>query len=702
MRLRTGIAYVLFLALSGAALLVQAAGTKTQRYSAFREFDPDATRGVLISSLGELRAGYATRRVDIAVPFVRSSATAPDGTIYLGTGDKGEIYAYKAKGDKGELRKVAVVDTPVISAMAMGPDGKIYCGTVADGRVVAVDPKTGAWTQVVQLGPRGESHVWSLAWDGAHGRLWAGTGPKGELYAIENGQSRLVWSSTEKHLLALRVAADGSGAVYVGSGEKAILYRVEADGRARVLHAFAADEIQAIFEKSGTLLLTVNEFSSSGGGGTRISFSQGTPPTKSAAPLPRMGVRQGKGAVYRWDPDGRIEQIFAAADTWLSAVHGEANGDIMAAAGGLGRVYRITPERTSFVAYEFTERQVLTMELEGPVKIMGTGDRGGLYVLQPGPPKESVFVAPVFDATFPTRFGALRWRGTGRVVFEVRTGNTPKPDKTWSGWGPLGDVRFYGDEGSGRVRSEAVRYLQWRVKFLSENAVVREVVLHYLPQNQRPRITEVTMGDPQGAAQGGMSFGGGGATPPSTPPKNTVVKIRWKVENPDGDTLEYRVYVRAEKDAVWRPLTPKDPLIGKQEMDWQTETVPDGRYLARVEVSDRPSNPEGRELGHELVSTDTFLVDNTKPEVVGLEVRYPFVAGRARDKFSVITELVYSVDGGEWLPVFPTDGIFDAPVESFGFRIAKILEPGEHTVAVRARDEAGNYGVAQVSFRVAK
>ncbi|MBI5478523.1 MAG: PQQ-like beta-propeller repeat protein [Deltaproteobacteria bacterium] len=697
-----GSALVAVLCTAAAAV---AGGTKSLRYTTYREFDDAETKGVLISSLGELSAGFASRKVDLKVPFVRSSVTAPDGTIYLGTGDQGELWAY---AQKGGLRKIAKIDTPVISTLAFGPDGKVYCGTIADGRVVAVDPKGGSWKQVVQLGKKGEGHVWALAWDASRKVLWAGTGPKGELYAIENGAAKLVWTSTEKHLLAVQVANDGSGALYVGSGERANLYRVEKDGRARVLHAFAADEIHAIFEKNGSLFIAVNEFSGGaaplGGGGTRITIGPSTPSVPAKAPLPRMGTRAGKGAVYRWDPDGRIDQLYAAPDTWLAGVVVEANGEVMAAAGGQGRVYRIRTDRTVLTAYEFPERQVLVMELRGPVKLFGTGDQGVLHLLEAGPPKVSMFTAKVFDATFPTRFGGLRWSGAGKITFETRTGNTAKPDKTWSGWGKLDGVVNLGEIGSGRVRTGDARYLQWRVSFGTERAVLRHLTVYYLQQNQRPRLTEVTIGDAVAAPGGFGGFGGGfGAAPGAVrPPKSTLVKIRWKVENPDGDTLNYRLFVREEKDPVWKPLGGPEPMLGKVEFDWQTEAIPDGHYLAKVVVSDEPSNPKDRALTHELVSAAPFLVDNRKPEITGLEVRYPFLAGRARDSYSVLTELAYSIDGGDWVPFYPADGIFDGTAKTFSVRLPDSLLPGQHTVAVRTADEAHNIGVAQVTFRIGK
>ncbi|HEY3355291.1 MAG TPA: hypothetical protein VGQ83_18730 [Polyangia bacterium] len=677
-----------------AAVPAAAGGTKSLRYTSYREFDDAETKGVLISSTGELLTGHATRKLDLKAPFVRSSVTAPDGTVYLGTGDQGELYAYTG----GALRKVAKIDTAVLSALAVGPGGSIYVGTVADGRVLQVDPRSGSWKEVAQLDKKGETHIWSLAFDAKRNVLYAGTGPKGLLYAIENGKARLVWDSNEKHLLAVQVANDGSGALYVGSGERAVLYRVEPTGRARVLHSFAADELHAIVERSGSLYLAVNEFSGGAGtgfGGTRIAFGS-TPTLPQKPPLPRMGARSGKGALYRWDPDGRIEQLFALGESYLAAVHVADGGDVYVAAGGQGRVYLVKPDRTSYTAYEFPERQVLAMELKGPHRLFGTGDPGMVYVGEAGAPKVAQFTSKVIDAGFLARFGQLRWIGRGKVQFETRSGNTGKPDKTWTGWQKLDSVVTVGELGHGRVRSPENRYVQFRALLGTDRVALRGLTLYYLPQNQRPKLTEVAIGDPKPAGPMGGFGGFGGA---ARKVHSTMVKIRWKVENPDNDELSYRLFIREESDPVWRPLGGPEPLT-KTEFDWQTEAIPDGHYLAKVVVTDDKSNPKDRALTHELVSTQPYLVDNRKPEIVGLEVRYPFLSGRARDSFSVLTELAYSIDGGDWVQFYPSDGIFDDTVKTFTVRLPDTLAAGQHTIAVRTEDEADNVGSAQVTFRV--
>src|SRR5262249_61234728 len=120
---------------------------------------------------------------------------------------------------------------------------------------------------------------------------------------------------------------------------------------------------------------------------------------------------------------------------------------------------------------------------------------------------------------------------------------------------------------------------------------------------------------------------------------------------------------RRETDAVWGPLGGPDPLT-KTEYDGNPEGLPDGTYVVRVTASDERSEPRERALDTTFTSSP-ILVDNRKPEVVGLAVKYPIVTGRARDDQSPLVALEYSVDGGDWQILSAADGICDDLVEAF-------------------------------------
>ena len=176
------------------------------------------------------------------------------------------------------------------------------------------------------------------------------------------------------------------------------------------------------------------------------------------------------------------------------------------------------------------------------------------------------------------------------------------------------------------------------------------------------------------------------------------MKLRWKVENPDNDPLLYRVSYRQEKETVWRPLGGPEPL-SKTEYDWNTDAVPDGRYLVRVWATDEKANAGDRALDATFVSPP-FLVDNTKPEVLDLAARGTAISGRVRDAASVITAVEYSVDGEDWRPVTPADGLWDQRTESFALRLPTTVSKGPHVINVRALDAADNGGTARLEVTV--
>jgi hypothetical protein len=71
----------------------------------------------------------------------------------------------------------------------------------------------------------------------------------------------------------------------------------------------------------------------------------------------------------------------------------------------------------------------------------------------------------------------------------------------------------------------------------------------------------------------------------------------------------------------------------------------------------------------------------------------------ARDAASAIERAQYSLDGGDWILLTPSENISDAPVEEYHFGLPP-LPSGEHSLAVRAYDRFENVGSAKTTFNV--
>jgi len=57
------------------------------------------------------------------------------------------------------------------------------------------------------------------------------------------------------------------------------------------------------------------------------------------------------------------------------------------------------------------------------------------------------------------------------------------------------------------------------------------------------------------------------------------------------------------------------------------------------------------------------------------------------------------IDSGDWHVQLSDDGIVDSRMETFTVKTPK-LDPGEHLVALRAYDTAGNVGVSRFVIRI--
>jgi hypothetical protein len=94
------------------------------------------------------------------------------------------------------------------------------------------------------------------------------------------------------------------------------------------------------------------------------------------------------------------------------------------------------------------------------------------------------------------------------------------------------------------------------------------------------------------------------------------------------------------------------------------------------------------------------LIDNSRPTVEAISVRYPHATARASDANGAIAEMAYSVDDGDWQVGTAHDGLFDDLTEMLAIALPRDLESGVHTLAIRVADESGNIGSASVTFRL--
>lgn len=646
----------LTLALVACALLTPAAwgsrasavGTRSFEIDSAANFTAGELEGTTVLSQGTLGVGREVRRIAVDdTPLVYSMVRAPDGSVYLGTGNDGRIL--RVRGDRVE--EVAATGQLLVASLALDTDGTLYAGTLPEGRVFAVAPG-GALREVVRL--EESEHVWALVVDG--NTLLAATGPHGRVYSIDRrGHAEVYYQSRASHVMSL--ARDRDGTVYAGTSDDALLLELLGPGRAEVVYDFPGNEVTAIAVREGTLAVAANEFPA--------------PPRVGAATdgVPnRPGT--GKGRLFTVSPDGRVERVYAQEDGHITCVQLDTDGTIFAGTGKDGRVLRVAADRTHSVLVDVEERQVLAMDMLGAEPLLATGDSGAVYRVTDRPASTPVWTSQELDASFNARFGQLVWRGEGGVRVMTRTGNSSTADETWSAWSaPL--------TAPGPVRSPGARYIQVRVELTSATSAVHAISLYYLQQNQRPAVLAVGL-----------------KARPSARGASSRYELEWQVDNPDSDALRYRLRFRAENQTVWRDMLRPEVVHTDANYSWETASLPDGYYVVEVEASDEPANPLELRLTSRAVS-EPIRIDNHAPVIEQLQLQGARVTGRAVDTLGPIARLELAVDGGEFRDIFPVDHLLDTAVERFEVDLPE-LAPGPHVVAVRATDASGNTVTAEV------
>lgn len=660
------LSFALAATLLAASATVAAVSTESFVLDSADDFFRGELRGTAVHSDGSVRVGAATERVEIPnVPIAYSLARRGD-TTFIGTGTSGTVYRLDRRG----VEKFAETGELLVSALAFGRDGALYAGTLPNGRIYRIEPKSGR-TKLFST-PDGAEHVWGLHYDKARGQLIAATGPRGGLFTIDGiGRAQSLFDAEASHLMA--VVGDDKGTLFVGTSDAALVIRIARNGDARVVHDFPGNEVTAIDLLDGRLAVVANQFPKAPG----MQFKAGAKP-----PKPSTRPRPGTGELWRVDEDGRAEKLLSRKDTHFASVQWGRDGVIHAGSGNDGRIFRVEPDASYSIWADVEERQVLALDLRSSRPAFLTGDAAAMYRVEEGAPKDAVWSSGALDAKFRASWGQLTWRGTGRFVFQTRSGNTKEPGDTWSDWSKRIKT-------PARISSPPARFIQVRAQFpKDESAELRAIELFYLPRNQRARVSNVRGSRPPPQR---------GETKRQPLPATTLLNLSWKVENPDDDPLRFRIAYREEGQPVWRDAFGEETVLDEAKYTWDTSSIPDGYYVVRVEASDEQTNPDDRALRATALS-EPIRVDNHPPRIEALVVRRGAVKGHVVDSLGPIARIQMAIDAGPWRDVFPDDGLLDTGDERFELSLGPLV-PGPHIIAVRAFDAAGNQANREITVK---
>jgi len=455
--------------LLGFTTVLKASSTTAWEMNSYQDFIRGRFQGISLTREGRLALAPRIQSIFSSdQPVVWGVAPAPDGSVYVATGHRGRLYRIDKSG-KSAL--VWTADQPEIFAIVADTNGAIYAATSPDGKIYRIE--NGKATEY--FAPQAK-YIWSLVMT-RDGTLYAGTGDQGKVFRVESaGKGEVLYSTGQSHVTGL--AIDRNGQVLAGTEPNGILYRISGKDKAFVLYDASLPEIRALslapdgaiyaVAMGGSLAkrtqgMPQNVPAQSGGpvvaaAGTTISVTaesaQSGPeikpqpdPAKPApvAPPPVTttfsptvdvsGVE--KSAVYRINPDNTVETLWSSKEENVYDLL-PWKGQLLFSTDANGRVYRLSPERKLTLVAQTNEAEATRLVAAGDSILAATGNMGRVYKLEDSLERSGVYEAPVHDASTVAQWGHISWRadeaGAGGITFRTRTGNSLRPDKTWSDW----------------------------------------------------------------------------------------------------------------------------------------------------------------------------------------------------------------------------------------------------------------------------
>lgn len=649
------------------------------------DFEQGKPEGISISGRGELSlAPKIELLAETGEAYVWALARDTQGNIYAGTGDGGKIFKIDKNG-----KLSLYFDSPELEilSLALAPKGNLYAGTSADGLIYRLTPLGKAST----FFKTEESYVWSLAVDN-QGNIYAGTGAEGRIYRIDpQGRGGLFYETGEKHVMSLLWTKEGLLATSQGEG---LVYRITSQGKGFVLYDPPQGEVRSLVkDERGNVYLGALGDQALDQGGNKVENGE-------------------RGAVFRVSQDGGVSKLCGFPEKPIYSILLRENGDLLLGSegellsldslGGVGNMAQLEGFRI-----------LCLLKGDKGEAFLGTADGGRIYKIFPGFLKEGRYDSQVFDAQTISHWGRINFRDFTpdwtKLTIKTRSGNTQRPDSTWSNWSP----QYRKGE---RIKSPSARFIQFRVILSTRESrrspALSQVTISYLPRNLRPKVSSLKVYPPGEGLEllpssllvQPTSSGFGGEVPPPEGKGGWIPQgvrvVEWEAEDSNKDQLSFSIYTKGWEEEDWKPL--KRGVKGRI-FSWDSRCFPDGTYLLKVVATDSSSNPPGMALWGERISRP-FLVDNTPPEVkitsvasIG-EGRYR-VEGMVKDNTSLVKEISFSLDGGGWIVISPLDRILDSPKEEFSFPLDPLAK-GEHTMVVKATDFSLNIGTGKKVIRV--
>lgn len=722
-------------ALVGLLSLVLPAGeTSTWTQSSVEDFLKGKREKIALRSDGALQLAPALKEIlDPSSNAIWAIASDSQGTLYTASPapEGGQVRVHRVvPGKPGEV--LANLEGLTAFSMALDNKGRVYVAVSPQSKIFRIE--NGQATVFCELPVE---YVWDMRF-ASNGDLYVATGDKGVIYKVNvAGEPSVFFETEETHVRTLLL--DDKGNVYAGTSPGALVLRVHPNGEGFVLYQSDREEITALASDSEG-----NLYAAALGTKRSLPAPRITPPAPAPAPQPQQQGGQNQDAarpqaqqqpappaprtplsggsqVIRLDTNGFPSVVWESDREYVYALALNSKGRLVAGTGNSGELYEIEgPGKSTALLSAPADQITALLPLANGGVAFATSNIGRLYQAGPELEEQGYIESDVLDSSFFAHWGRMSVvgeHGGGTISVSARSGNVNRPQKNWTPWSsPVG----VGEEQV--VNAPPARYFQWRAELRRGNGdgpVLREVTVAYRNRNVPPRIVtseatppnyafpprNLTIAPSDKITLTPLSAKSRSSSSSAKPTSQSgalgmnyskgSVGVRWLAEDANNDNLTYRLEIRQTSGGNWLGLVDN---LNEPQYSWDSTSWPDGRYEVRITASDKESNPPDEALEATAV-TDSFLVDNSKPEIAGLSASRGsgnvVVRWKATDALSQIRGAEYSLNGKDWTRVEPKNGISDA--RSLDYELTLNPAPAAGAVfTVRVRDEFDNEAVASV------
>src|SRR5246500_3991625 len=564
--------------------------------------------------------------------YIWALALDKTGNLYVGTGDRGEIYKVTPKGEHSLFFKS---DETHIRVLAFDGQGNLIAGTDGSGLVYRISPAGEGF--VLYSAPKKEITALALDHDGniyaagvGEKRPGMGGAPGNPSMMITMGQNPpgmpgaqtpgIVTTPTPGAVTPFPIPGGGA----TGGSD---VYRIGSDGSPLRIWTSREDIVYALAFDSHNKLLA--------GTGNR-------------------------GHVFAIEGPDDYTDLLKAPASQVTGFAKAPNGGLYATTSNLGKIFVLGPGAEKEGSYESDVFDAKIFSRWGRAEFRGSGNVD--------------LLARSGNVDNPDR----NWSPWKQVDLSKGV-ELNIPPARYTQWKAV--LHDGGTQPS--VDSVTVNYLPKNIAPEMDDVSVQIGVRYQpLPKTSLSASTDVS-------GSSGIRFE---SPVPSTHDKDAI-GVKWQAHDDNDDQLVYSVYYRGDGESRWLLL--KDNITDKA-YSFDASLLPDGGYIIKVVASDAPSHSPGEELTATKqsrrfeVDTTPPRVENLNASVEGAQIRVRF---RAQDGFSNIKRAEFSVDAGDWKYVEPTGQLSDSKTEDYDFTVpleaAKDAD-SEHVVVVRVYDKYEN------------